>query len=184
MQPPATSAYPKFFDYMKPTIYWIDHPGPGRLAILAKPQGDGALESEIQGWLEAGIDVVVSMLTDADNSYLGLTAEGELCRNNGLEFHRFPIKDFGVPDSLEETLKLVKELNDLLTSGKSIGFHCHGCIGRAPLIASCVLMFSGMSAEAAFDLISDARGYPIPEAQAQADWGRNFARQLSSFIHP
>lgn len=169
---------------MKPIIYWIDHSGPGRLAILARPQGDDALESEIQRWREAGIDVVVSMLTETDNSHLGLSAEAELCRNNGLQVISFPIKDFGVPDSLGETVQLVRELNDLLTNGKSIGFHCNGCIGRAPLIASCVLMFAGQSAETAFELVSVARGYPIPEAQAQADWGRSFARQLSSPAHP
>jgi hypothetical protein len=168
---------------MKPVIYWIDYSAPGRLAILARPQGDDALESEIEGWRDAGIDVVVSMLTESDNSYLGLSAEAELCRSNGLRFISFPMKDFGVPPSVDVTLALVKELSDLFASGKSIGFHCHGCIGRAPLIASCVLMYSGNSAEAAFGLVSVARGYPIPEAQAQADWGRNFARQLSSSVN-
>jgi hypothetical protein len=180
----VTSAYPKCSDHMKPTIYWIDNSGAGRLAILARPQGDEALGSEIQGWREAGIDVVVSMLTETDNSYLGLSAEAELCRSNGLQFISFPIEDFGVPDSLDDTLRLVSELNDLSTSGKSIGFHCRGGIGRSPLIASCVLMFPGESAETAFELVSLARGYPIPEAQEQADWGRNFERQLSSFVHP
>ena len=168
---------------MKPIIYWIDYSGPGRLAILAKPQGDDPLESEIRGWRKAGVDVVVSLLTEADNSYLGLSAEAELCRSNGLQFISFPIEDFGVPDSLDETLRLVRKLNDLLTKGKNIGFHCQGCVGRSPLIASCVLMFSGASAERAFELVSVARGYPIPEAPAQADWGRTIARQLSSFVH-
>ena len=168
---------------MKPTIYWIENSGPGRLAILARPRGEDWLENEIQGWREAGVDVVVSLLTEADNSYLGLSAEAELCRSNGLQFISFPIEDFGVPDSLEEALQLVRELNDLLTKGKNIGFHCQGCIGRSPLIASCVLMFSGASPERAFELVSVARGYPIPEAPEQAAWGRNFARQLNSFVH-
>ena len=167
----------------EPVIYWIDHSGPGRLAILDRPEGDEALESEIRGWREAGIDVVVSLLTETDNEYLGLVEEGQLCGNNGLQFISFPIADRGVPDS-SAALQLVSELNSLLTKGKSIGFHCHGCIGRAPLIASCVLMFSGVSAEKAYGLVSDARGYPIPEAQAQAEWGRNFARRLSSPVHP
>src|SRR5882672_2157082 len=113
---------PKCCDAMQPIIYWIDHSGPGRLAILARPQGDDALDSEIRGWREAGIDVVVSLLTEADNSYLGLSAEAELCRSNGLEFIGFPIQDFGVPDSPDETLQLVRKLNDLLTKGKNIGF--------------------------------------------------------------
>lgn len=169
---------------MKPIIYWIEHSTPGRLAILAKPRAEEDLEDDIKGWRTAGIDVVVSMLTASDNSYLGLSAEAELCRSNGLQFISFPIEDFGVPGSVEVTLELVKELSELLAKGKSIGFHCHGCIGRAPLIASCVLIYSGASAEKAFELISYARGYPIPEAARQAEWGRNFARQLSSSVRP
>lgn len=179
----VTSACLKCFDCMKPTIYWIDNSGPGRLAILARPQGDNALESEIQGWREAGIDVVVSMLTETDNSYLGLSAEAELCARNGLKFISFPIEDCGVPDSLDATLRLVTDLNDLLTSDKSIGFHCQGCVGRSPLIASCVLISSGMSAESAFGLVREARGCPILEGR-QAEWGRNFARQLSTSAPP
>ena len=163
----------------KPIIFWIDNDGPGRMAILARPQGHEALPAEIQGWREAGIDAVASLLTNADNQYLGLSQEGELCRSNGLQFFSFPIEDFGVPASFEVALQLVKELSDLLVSGKSVGFHCHGCIGRAPLIASCVLMFSGMSPDKAYELVSSARGYPIPEARAQAEWGKDFARQLS-----
>lgn len=165
----------------KPIIYWIENEGAGRMAILARPQGDDALEGEIQGWRDADIDVVVSMLTEADNLYLGLSAEAELCRSNGLQFVSFPLEDFGVPASVAATLQLVRDLSDLLASGKNIGFHCHGCIGRAPLIASCVLIVSGKSAETAFELVSVARGYPIPEARAQAEWGKNFARELSSF---
>lgn len=163
----------------EPVIYWIDHSGPGRLAILGRPEGDEALEGEIRGWRDAGVDVVVSLLTETDNEFLGLSAEAELCGTNGLEFISFPIKDRGVPDS-SAALELVSELHDLLTKGKSIGFHCHGCIGRAPLIASCVLMFAGESAERAFKRVSCARGYPIPEAPQQAEWGRKFARAMRS----
>jgi protein-tyrosine phosphatase len=162
-----------------PVIYWIEREGPGRLAILARPQRDDALSGDIQGWRDAGIDVAVSLLTESDNQYLGLSAEGELCRSAGLQFVSFPIVDCGVPTSFDVALELVKELSELLASGKTIGFHCHGCIGRAPLIASCVLMYSGMRAEQAFELVSVARGYPIPEARAQFEWGKDFARRLS-----
>lgn len=160
-------------------IYWIDYPGPGRLAIVDRPLGDDTLESEILSWREAGIDVVVSLLTAHENSYCGLVQEAELCRSNGLQFISFPIADRGFPKSKEATLELVSELNDLLTDGKTIGFHCYGCIGRAPLIASCVLMFRGETADRAFNLVTYARGYAIPEAQVQDEWGRDFARRLS-----
>ncbi|MGH9874388.1 MAG: protein-tyrosine phosphatase family protein [Pyrinomonadaceae bacterium] len=168
---------------MKPTIYWIDRPGPGRLAILARPRGEDWLEDEIQEWREAGVDVVVSMLTAPENLQLGLNAEAELCRTNGLQFISFPIEDFGVPDSVDATIKRAKELNDLFENGKSIGFHCRGCLGRAPLIASCVLMLSGETTERSFELVSAARGYLIPETPEQAAWGKDFALQLNSSAH-
>lgn len=163
-----------------PIIYWIDGQTAGRLAILARPRGEDALPSDISGWKDAGIDVVVSLLTESDNHYLGLTREAELCRTNGLQFVSYPIEDFGVPASIDEARELAGSLHDLLASGKNIGFHCNGCIGRAPLIASCVLILGGKSAAEAFDLVSLARGYPIPEARSQAEWGRNFEREIRS----
>jgi hypothetical protein len=45
-------------------------------------------------------------------------------------------------------------------------------------------MFAGKSAESAFELISKARGYPIPEARAQFEWGKHFARELSLLAQP
>ena len=67
-------------------IYWIDCEGPGRLAIVDRPLGDDTLENEILAWREAGIDVVVSLLTEDENSYCGLVQEAELCRSNGIQF--------------------------------------------------------------------------------------------------
>ena len=163
-------------------IYWIDCEGPGRLAIVDRPLGDDTLENEILAWRQAGIDVVVSLLTEYENSYCGLVQEAELCRSNGIQFISFPITDRSFPKSTEETLELVSKLNDLLTNEKSIGFHCYGCVGRAPLIASCVLMFRGETADRAFKLVGYARGYPIPEAAVQAEWGRDFARRLSLLV--
>jgi protein-tyrosine phosphatase len=163
---------------MKPTIYWIDKPGDGRIAVLAMPQGDWWLESEIRSWREDGIDVVVSLLTEPEDRLLGLSREAELCRTNGLTFINYPIEDCDVPLSSEATLQLVKELDALLSSGKSIGFHCRGGLGRSPLIASCVLMYSGKSAEESFQLVGAARGLQVPQTPAQEDWGKSFEKDL------
>jgi protein-tyrosine phosphatase len=167
---------------MKPTIYWIDNSSSGRIAVLARPRGDEWLESEIQGWREDGINVVVSLLTEPENRLLGLTLEAELCRSNGLEFISFPIEDCDVPLSSDATLRLVKKLDAVLASGKSIGFHCRGGLGRSPLIASCLLMFSGKSAEESFQMVSTARGLTVPETPGQAVWGKSFAQKLGSSV--
>lgn len=163
---------------MKPTIYWIDNPGPGRIAVLAMPQGDWYLDSEIRSWREDGIDVVVSLLTEPEDRLLGLSREGELCRNNGLTFINFPIEDCDVPLSSEATLELVEELGSFLACGKSIGFHCRGGLGRSPLIASCVLMYAGKNAEESFQLVGAARGLSVPQTTQQENWGKRFAQDL------
>jgi protein-tyrosine phosphatase len=163
---------------MKPTIYWVDNPGDGRIAVLARPQGHWWLESEIQSWREDGIDVVVSLLTEPEDRLLGLSREADLCRNNGLTFINFPIEDCDVPLSSEATLQLVKQLDGLLSDGKSIGFHCRGGLGRSPLIASCVLMYSGQSAEESFELVGAARGLQVPQTPEQEVWGKSFAAGL------
>jgi protein-tyrosine phosphatase len=164
---------------VKPTIYWIDKTETGRIAVLACPQGNQWLESEILSWREDGIDVVVSFLTEPEDRLLGLTREAELCRKSGLTFISFPIEDCDVPLSSEDTLQLVKELDALLSSGKSIGFHCRGGLGRSPLIASCVLMYSGKSAEEAFSMVGEARGLLVPQMPEQEAWGKKFAEDLS-----
>jgi protein-tyrosine phosphatase len=165
---------------MKPTIYWIEKPGEGRIAVLARPRGDDWLEHEILGWREEGIDVVVSLLTEPEDRLLGLSLEAELCRNNGLTFICFPIEDCDVPLSSEATLQLVKKLDALLSSGKSIGFHCRGALGRSPLIAACVLMYSGKSAEESFQIVGAARGLEVPQTTEQEVWGKSFAEDLRS----
>lgn len=35
---------------MLSSVYWIDKPGPGRLAIMARPRASERLEDEIAGW--------------------------------------------------------------------------------------------------------------------------------------
>lgn len=163
---------------MKPAVYWIDKPGNGRIAVLAMPEGDWWLESQIRSWKEDGIDVVVSLLTEPEDRLLGLTREAALCRTNGLMFINYPIEDCDVPLSSEATLHLVKELDALLRKGKSIGFHCRGGLGRSPLIASCVLMYSGKSAEQAFELVGAARGLQVPQTPEQEEWGKSFEKDV------
>ncbi len=162
------------------SVYWIEGSDEAaRLAILVRPGGHDSLESTVQRWREQEVDVVVSLLTDEDNARLGLTSEGEVCRQQGLHFISYPIEDFGVPKSLTDTMQFVSDLKEILDGGKSIGFHCQASIGRAPLIAACVLMSSGLSADAAFALVAEARGCRIPDTPRQIEWGRQFEFEVS-----
>jgi protein-tyrosine phosphatase len=166
---------------MRAEIYWINRESPAKLAILLRPRGGDWLADEVRDWLGAGLDVVVSLLSEEEVAELDLAREAELCRSGGLEFISFPIIDRSVPASREETLGLARRLASRLSAGKNVGIHCRQGIGRSSLVAACALIQTGLSARTAFDLISQARGLTVPETAEQEKWVRDFAaRQAAS----
>jgi protein-tyrosine phosphatase len=163
---------------VKPDVYWIQGPWSGKLAILARPRGGDWLADEVEGWKEARVNVVVSLLSFGEESELGLTSEAEIVRRNGLTYISFPITDYSVPSSTIPMQQLAAELNDQLSRGACIGIHCRQSIGRASLVAACVLVTSGESPKRAFEHIELARGVPVPDTAEQKEWVISFARDL------
>ena len=163
---------------IKPDIYWIEGPWRGKLAILARPRGGDWLEDEVEGWKEAGVNVVVSLLTSGEESELGLTSEADIVRDCGLKYISFSIADYSVPRSKIPMQQLAAELNDQLSRGARIGVHCRQSIGRSSLVAACVLVTSGESAKSAFEHIELARRAPVPDTTEQKEWVISFARDL------
>ena len=168
---------------MKTELYWIEGSWPGKLAIVPRPRGGDWLEDEVQAWRKAGLDAVVSLLTQEESADLDLARETELSHARGIQFIEFPIPDRSVPLSRRATLQLLRELRQLLAQGKNVGLHCRQGIGRSAVIAACLLIFLGVEPEAAFQRISVARGCTIPETTEQRDWVVAFARELQDTSH-
>ena len=163
---------------MKTAPYWINGPWPGRLAIIPRPRGGEWLEDEVRAWRQVGLDVVVSLLTRDEVADLDLAQEAELCQTNGIQFIVFPITDRSVPSSRRATLELVSSLSKLLVEGKNVGIHCRQGIGRSAVVAACLLIFSGLDPEYAFQRISVARECVVPETTEQREWVIACAREL------
>lgn len=161
---------------MRRNVYWIDGPWPGKLGILPRPRGTDWLDDEVVAWKDAGVNVVVSLLTLGEDLELGLSNERTLVQQNGLTFIGFPIPDYSVPSSMKTTRQLVSELQDCLARGKNVGVHCRQGIGRSSLVAACVLVTAGESAGTAFQQIKSARGLQVPDTPEQRDWVAAFAR--------
>ncbi len=64
---------------------------------MARPRGGDWLADEICAWRNANVDVVVSLLTPAEQDELGLGDESSLCQDQQLVFRAFPISDRGIP---------------------------------------------------------------------------------------
>jgi protein-tyrosine phosphatase len=161
---------------MRSDIYWIEGPWPGRLAIMPRPRGGDWLEDEIASWKRAGIAVVVSLLEDDEAGEMNLASESTLSAAKGIEFISYPIVDRGVPESRTGTLALAGRLKEHLASGRNVAIHCRQGIGRAALIAACVLIASGVEGETSIRRLIEARGCAVPETAEQRQWILNFAK--------
>lgn len=147
------------------SLFWIDVPGPGRMAVMPRPRPGsfGALKA-------SGVDAVVSMLGEDEAIHLGLADEAEFCRLSGMSFHWLPIVDHGIPGAVETVQKLSAEIGGLLDREQAVVFHCYAGLGRSPLMAAAVLIDRGLLAADACELISRARGYAVPEMDEQHEW--------------
>lgn len=160
-------------------IYWIDGVEPGRLGVMPRPRGGDWLEDEIRSLKASGVAVVVSLLESEEAAGLDIADEQSLCEACGISYLSFPIRDFGVPHSKHEALGFARTLRDILRRGESVVIHCRGGIGRAPLLAACVLMLCGVPADEAFGRIERARGCRVPDTPEQRAWVARLAEEIS-----
>jgi protein-tyrosine phosphatase len=163
---------------MRTALYWIPGLDAGRIAIMPRPRGGDWLEDEVRSWRNAGVDVVLSLLTDDEVADLDLAEEATWCRAHEIEYLSFPIVDRGVSFLGKDVKDLVSGLGRRLAEGKSIAIHCRQGIGRAALIAICVLVATGLESGAAIERVSAARGCLVPETAEQKRWIAEFAKEL------
>jgi protein-tyrosine phosphatase len=161
---------------MNPKLYWINGPWTGKLAISARPRGGDWLKDEIAGWRRAGVDVVLSLLTDHENEDLQLSQESSLSQASGLRFFQFAVEDRGVPVSRDDASKLIARLDDLLRKGQNVAVHCRQGIGRSGMFVAALLALNGYSADGAMQAVSGVRGLTVPETPEQIRWVTQFAR--------
>lgn len=163
---------------MRTEVYWIEGPWSGRLAIMPRPRGGDWLEDEISSWRRLGIDVIVSALRREENEELDLIQEQQESERAGIEFMAFPIVDRGVPLSVKVALELVRRLEQELARGKKVAIHCRQGVGRAALLAACVLAVSGVDPASAWERLAVSRGCVVPDTTEQREWVVRFVRAM------
>jgi protein-tyrosine phosphatase len=163
---------------MRTELYWIEGPWPGCVAMMPRPRGGDWLEDEIHAWRRSGVDVVLSLLTPEEISEFSLADEEAWCRADGIQFLSFPILDRSVPASTAAFADLVTKLAEQLAGGKNVAIHCRQGIGRAALVAICLLVVADIAPETAVQRVSAARGCSVPETAEQRRWIADFAKSL------
>ena len=155
---------------MRAMFYSVQNVPTGKISIMARPRGGDWLRDEVKALHEAGVDVLVSLLTPDEVRELDLGEEAECCYDQGIIYLSFPIPDRSVPPFSSLTFTFLEQLKVSLSEGKQIVFHCRQGLGRAALMAASVLVLIGFSAEQAFEQLTLARGYSVPETEEQRAW--------------
>jgi protein-tyrosine phosphatase len=150
-------------------MYLVPRSGPGRLSTMARPRGNDWLNDEMSGLRDAGVDVLVLMLTPIEADELDLQREAEAASVAGLDFVSCPTPDRGVPDA-ERFRDLLRELEVALNRGQNVVMHCRMGIGRSSLVAAGLLVSEGMAGSDAWEAVSTARGMPVPDTDEQRTW--------------
>jgi protein-tyrosine phosphatase len=154
---------------MRAEMYEIIPCPVGRLAIMPRPRGGDWLRGEIASLRTSDVTDVVSMLTPEEEVELGLQSEPKFCRETGLHFHRHPVVDRGIPVQPGFDA-FIDMLMPVLAQPGFIAIHCRAGIGRSTVVAAALLRRLGLSAQDAITLISNARGFDVPDTDEQLDF--------------
>ena len=146
--------------------YWINQ----QIAIVPRPKGEDALEDEMTALREAGIDVVASMLEESEAIQLGLQHEQTAAERAEIIFFNFPIPVLGVPLEPSAFTEFLVKIEEHLAAGRRVGIHCQASIGRSSVVATSLLIRSGVSPDEAWTHVSIARENPVPDTPEQRTW--------------
>lgn len=113
---------------------------PGALAGMPAPGMTNDLAYDLDLIRGAGVTHLVTLTHE--------TLPSDELLMHGLYSIHFPITDMDVP-SEEAAARLCSQLADLLSAGKSVGFHCKAGLGRTGTMLACQLIWEGTPAELA-----------------------------------
>lgn len=159
-------------------LYSIQRLPTGTVSIMPRPRGGDWLSDEIKALRTSGVDILVSLLTADEIDEFDLAEEAVFCHQQGIIYHSLAIVDRSVPPFSDQTFSFLEQLRAALAEGKHIAFHCRQGIGRAALMAASLLVRIGLTPEQAFDLLSRASGYTVPETAEQRVWVEAFSSRV------
>ena len=159
-----------------PSIYPIEAQMAGRLMIMTKPSSEWLFE-DIEALSSMGVGTIVSLLTYEEVHELGLGEEEAACHRRNIEFCHHSTPDRAVPETTAMR-KLATDLFLQIQAGRTVAIHCRAGIGRSGILACCILIHAGITADDAIEAVSLARGVPVPDTLEQRDFILAYATSI------
>ena len=154
----------------------------GSISLMPKPPGGKQLADYIDYLQNRDIHILVSLLQYDEINSFSLINEGSHCKDFGIEFINFQIKDHDVPQFFLPFNQLIDKLANDVKQGKNIAIHCYAGIGRTGLTAASILIKLGMQVDLALINLSQTRRLRVPETIDQITWLHHHAEQLCPTI--
>lgn len=123
-----------------------------------------------------GVTLVVCLLNDSELRHLGLNVKDYklACEKAGVRLHQHPIIEMAPPDDLDGfRINVIKVITSHLKEGDgNIVVHCRGGVGRAGLVACCVLseLCKFPDTKAIIDFVRRKRDKRCVESRKQEDF--------------
>ena len=159
--------------------YWVR---PGRILAGEYPGAADPLRSleRLRAHLQCGIRYFVDLTEEGElNPYHpDLDSESSLLGISGVEHHRFPISDGGVPSSKELMTSILDTIDFGQRTCPIVYVHCWGGIGRTGTVVGCHFVRTGHSGHSALQELATRwsgvekfyRRPESPETQQQRDY--------------
>ena len=144
-------------------------------------QWERDLASDLDRIRRWGAEVVVSLIEAHEFGLLDVAALPEEVERRGMRWLHLPIADRHPPGQLFHRLwpTAGPELVNDLRAGRRVFLHCMGGLGRTGTVAACLLIESGMGAEAAIAAVRLSRCGTI-ETALQEEYVRRYVRGFHS----
>jgi len=101
----------------------------GRSALFG---ADGTVATDLADLYGRGIRCLVSLTERAADL-------GPHCRAAGLNWHYYPITDFGIPESVASFDNLITTIIDSMDRNRPVCVHCFAGVGRTGLVLCCTV---------------------------------------------
>lgn len=119
----------------------------GKLAGSAEPR----LQQEFLWLREQGIGAIVCLNQRSP-------CDGSQVCSLGFEYLHLPIKDFGVPESIEDVERCISFIQNCIEKDRPVAVHCEQGIGRTGMVLTLYLIAQGASPREAIRQVEMIRG--------------------------
>ena len=157
-------------------------PGKRSASVFSGITWDRDLDTDLVALrAEFGTDVLVSLIEDHEFDLLGIPDLVERAQAHGMRVRRFPIRDVSVPSAAasRDYAALIDALHAEVVGSRNVTVHCRGGLGRTGLVAACVLVRQGASADDAIRRVRTSRPGAI-ETVAQERYVYEYASTVQS----